>query len=92
MNEKFKTTVVNYSRCLLTIYSLVPRGAGFLTLDDISLSIGARNILRQRKKIEDFQIRNFSFKSGTNLSKSDLERKNATIEVNPKWIRFHLDG
>lgn len=87
-----KNLKLNYNRCLLTIYSLVPRGAGFLTLNDISLSIGARNILRQRKKIEDFQIRNFSFKSGTDLSKSDLERKNATIKVIPKWIRFHLDG
>ena len=87
-----KNLKLNYNRCLLTIYSLVPRGAGFLTLNDISLSIGARNILRQRKKIEDFQIRNFSFKNGTNLSKSDLERKNATIKVIPKWIRFHLDG
>lgn len=55
MNEKFKTTVVNYNRCLLTIYSLVPRGAGFLTLNDISLSIGARNILRQRKKSKIFK-------------------------------------
>ena len=87
-----KNLKLNYNRCLLTIYSLVPRGAGFLTLNDISLSIGARNILRQRKKIEDFQIRNFSFKSGTDLSKSDLERKNATMKVIPKWIRFHLDG
>lgn len=55
MNEKFKTTIVNYNRCLLTIYSLVPRGADFLTLNDISLSIGARNILRQRKKSKIFK-------------------------------------